>query len=138
MAPALAPRHADVRWRVPIGFAVGGLLTSQLVRFFGWPAIFVALAALGHSLWQPAARSLAAGGSTAPGRRYTATNRRVTLIPVRTYTDYTASLWRSISPQPAWGVFQWPVVDASHLAQRRAQTHSWAIFATTMYARYVM
>ena len=26
---------------VPIGFTVGGLLASQLVRFLGWPAIFV-------------------------------------------------------------------------------------------------
>jgi AAHS family 4-hydroxybenzoate transporter-like MFS transporter len=26
---------------VPIGFTIGGLLSSQLVSFFGWPAIFV-------------------------------------------------------------------------------------------------
>jgi AAHS family 4-hydroxybenzoate transporter-like MFS transporter len=27
---------------VPIGFALGGLGASQLIRIFGWPAIFVA------------------------------------------------------------------------------------------------
>ncbi len=27
---------------VPMGFTIGGLLASQLVPFFGWPAIFVA------------------------------------------------------------------------------------------------
>jgi MFS transporter, AAHS family, 4-hydroxybenzoate transporter len=44
---------------VPIGFAVGGLLASQLVGVFGWPAIFVvggvlplAMAAL-LALWLP-------------------------------------------------------------------------------------
>jgi MFS transporter, AAHS family, 4-hydroxybenzoate transporter len=26
---------------IPIGFTVGGLLASQLVRVLGWPAIFV-------------------------------------------------------------------------------------------------
>jgi AAHS family 4-hydroxybenzoate transporter-like MFS transporter len=52
---------------VPIGFTVGGLLASQLVRAFGWPAIFVvggvlplAMAPL-LALWLPESVALHAG-----------------------------------------------------------------------------
>jgi AAHS family 4-hydroxybenzoate transporter-like MFS transporter len=51
---------------VGTGFAVGGLLASQLVRFFGWPAIFVAggvlpLAAVpALVLWLPESSALEA------------------------------------------------------------------------------
>ena len=43
-APEMAPGRLVMLTSVgvPIGFAVGGLLTTQLVRIFGWPAIFVA------------------------------------------------------------------------------------------------
>lgn len=47
LASDFAPRMAQRRlvilmsMGVPIGFSIGGLLASWLVRFFGWPAIFV-------------------------------------------------------------------------------------------------
>jgi MFS transporter, AAHS family, 4-hydroxybenzoate transporter len=47
-APAIAPAKFVIlaSMGVPIGFTAGGLLASQLVRVFGWPAIFLAGGAL--------------------------------------------------------------------------------------------
>lgn len=47
-APAIAPARFVIlaSMGIPIGFTAGGLLASQLLRVFGWPAIFLAGGAL--------------------------------------------------------------------------------------------
>jgi MFS transporter, AAHS family, 4-hydroxybenzoate transporter len=47
-APAIAPARFVILASagIPIGFTAGGLLASQLLRVFGWPAIFLAGGAL--------------------------------------------------------------------------------------------
>ena len=56
MAADFAPRHSQggfvilIQAAVPMGMVFGGLLASQLVRAFGWPAIFVAGGVLSMAL----------------------------------------------------------------------------------------
>jgi AAHS family 4-hydroxybenzoate transporter-like MFS transporter len=75
---------------VPIGFTLGGLLASQLVPLFGWPAIFVLGGVLPLAMVPLLALSLPE--SIAPGRAARPRNLVAALFRDR-YAPYTALLW---------------------------------------------
>ena len=114
---------------VPLGFTVGGLAASQLVRFLGWPAIFVvggvlplAMAPL-LALWLP--ESVA---------RRTATRRHnlVAALFQNGLARSTALLW-AINLLNLLGVF-FILLWMPAILHSTGVSPSWAIFGTTIYA----
>jgi MFS transporter, AAHS family, 4-hydroxybenzoate transporter len=114
---------------VPLGFTVGGLAASQLVRFLGWPAIFVvggvlplAMAPL-LALWLP--ESVA---------RRTATRRHnlVAALFQNGLALSTALLW-AINLLNLLGVF-FILLWMLAILHSTGVSPSWAIFGTTIYA----
>jgi MFS transporter, AAHS family, 4-hydroxybenzoate transporter len=114
---------------VPIGFTVGGLLASQLVRIFGWPAIFVLGGMLPLAmvpvlaLWLPESRALSAATRR---RNPVAALFRDGLAPT------TALLWAMnlINLFNNYFILLW----LPAILHGTGVSPPWAIFGATMYA----
>jgi MFS transporter, AAHS family, 4-hydroxybenzoate transporter len=113
---------------VPIGFAVGGLLASQLVRVFGWPAIFavggvlpVAMVPL-LALWLPESAAL---NATTRRHNPVAALFRDGLAPS------TALLW-AMNLLNLFGNY-FILLWMPAILHTTGVSPSWAIFGTTMY-----
>jgi AAHS family 4-hydroxybenzoate transporter-like MFS transporter len=132
LATDFAPAMAEGRFlvlmsgAVPIGFAVGGFLASQLVGLFGWPAIFVTGGVL--SRWLPESAALGAVSQNTPTRRHNllAALFQNGLAPV------TALLWaiNLLSLLGVYFILQWTpaILHSTGVSPARA------ILGTTMYA----
>jgi MFS transporter, AAHS family, 4-hydroxybenzoate transporter len=117
---------------VPIGFAVGGLLTTQLVRIFGWPAIFVA-GGVGPlamtpllALWLP--ESVSRAGPQA--------RKLVAALFRNGRTPTTLLLW-AINLLSLLGVY-FILLWTPAILHNAGASPSRAIFATTLYALCVI
>ena len=134
-APEMAPGRLVMLTSVgvPIGFAVGGLLTSQLVRFFGWQAIFVA-GGVGPLVMAPLlALWLPESVATAQGRRH---RNPVAALFRYGRTPTTLLLW-AINLLSLLGVY-FILLWAPAILHNAGASPSRAIFATTMYALCVI
>ena len=133
-APEMAPGRLVMLTSVgvPIGFAVGGLLTTQLVRIFGWPAIFVA-GGVGPlamtpllALWLPESVSRAASQARKPVAALFRNGR----------TPTTLLLW-AINLLSLLGVY-FILLWTPAILHNAGASPSRAIFATTLYALCVI
>jgi Major Facilitator Superfamily len=103
---------------VGMGFAVGGLLASQLVRVFGWPAIFVTGGVLPLAL----VPALAVWLPESPALRAATRQRHLVagFVSGRARVHYGPALDHQ-SPQPAHRLLH-PSMDASYLARHRRES----------------
>ena len=133
-APKMAPGRLVMLTSVgvPIGFAVGGLLTTQLVRIFGWPAIFVA-GGVGPlamtpllALWLPESVSRAGPQARKPIAALFRNGR----------TPTTLLLW-AINLLSLLGVY-FILLWTPAILHNAGASPSRAIFATTLYALCVI
>src|SRR5580693_8469764 len=114
---------------VPIGFMIGGLLASQLVSVFGWPAIFVVGGVLPLAMLPLLALRLpesAAPRAVAPRRNLVAALFQNGLAPS------TMLLW-AINLLSLLGVY-FILLWMPAILHSTGVSPSWAILGTTMYA----
>jgi AAHS family 4-hydroxybenzoate transporter-like MFS transporter len=118
---------------VPIGFAAGGLLASQLVRLIGWPAIFVT-GGVGPlvmvpllALWLPESGALNAGSCQ---------RNPVAALFLNGLAPITLLLW-AINLFSLLGVY-FILLWTPALLHNIGVSPSQAIFTTTMYALSVI
>ena len=134
-APEMAPGRLVMLTSlgVPLGFAVGGLLTSQLVSIFGWPAIFVVggvgplVMALLLALWLPESAATTRGGF----------HRNSVAALFRNGRAPTTLLLWVINLFSLLGVY-FILLWTPAILHNAGASPSRAIFATTMYALSVI
>ena len=114
---------------VPMGFAIGGLLASQFVRVFGWPAIFVAGGVLPLAMvpvlarWLPESAALSA-----------ATRRHNTVAAL--FRDGLAPSTVLLWPMNLINLFNnyFMLLWLPAILHGTGVSPPWAIFGATMYA----
>jgi len=113
---------------IPIGFTLGGFLASQLVPFFGWPAIFVLGGVLPLAMVPLLARHLPE--SIAPGRTARPRNRVAALFRDGQAPN-TTLLWAMnlLNLLSNFLILLW----APAMLHNSGATPSQAIFATSMF-----
>ena len=117
IAADFAPRHAQGRFVIliqvsgSIGFVFGGLLASELVRAFGWPAIFVVGGVLPIAV-APLLVLLPDAGRAQQGEP---TKSSGSTVPGWACTDYVAALVDESAECASHPFHQ--AVDAGHPAQ---------------------
>jgi MFS transporter, AAHS family, 4-hydroxybenzoate transporter len=114
---------------VPIGFTVGGLLASQLVRFLGWPAIFVVGGVLPLAMLPLLTLRLPESVAL---RTATRRHNLVAALFQNGLAPSTALLW-AINLLNLLGVY-FILLWTPAILQSAGVSPSWAIFGTTMYA----
>ncbi len=114
---------------VPIGFTVGGLLASQLVRFLGWPAIFVVGGVLPLAMVPLLALRLPESVAL---RTATRRHNLVAALFQDGLAPSTALLW-AINLLNLLGVY-FILLWTPAILHSTDVSPSWAIFGTTMYA----
>jgi MFS transporter, AAHS family, 4-hydroxybenzoate transporter len=114
---------------VPIGFTVGGLLASQLVRFFGWPAIFVAGGVLPLAMLPLLALTLPESAALSAATRR---HNRVAALFRDGLAPSTALLWAMNLINLFNNYFMLLWLPA--ILHGTGVSPPWAIFAATMYA----
>jgi MFS transporter, AAHS family, 4-hydroxybenzoate transporter len=114
---------------VPIGFTVGGLLASQLVRFLGWPAIFVVGGVLPLAMLPLLTLRLP---ESVELRTTTRRHNLVAALFQNGLAPSTALLW-AINLLNLLGVY-FILLWTPAILHSAGVSPSWAIFGTTMYA----
>ena len=114
---------------VPIGFTVGGLLASQLVRFLGWPAIFVVGGVLPLAMLALLTLRLP---ESVELRTTTRRHNLVAALFQNGLAPSTALLW-AINLLNLLGVY-FILLWTPAILHSAGVSPSWAIFGTTMYA----
>ena len=113
---------------VPVGFTVGGLLASQLVRVFGWPAIFIVGGLLPLAMVPPLALWLPESVALNPSTRR---HNPVAALFRDGFARSTALLWAMnlLNLFSNYVILLWmpAILHATGVSP------SWAIFGTTMY-----